>query len=123
MPRTLRMRTLRMRTLRMKTGPRTTAPVRAGQVSRLVPAGRPGRPGRPAGTRRDTCPALTGAVVLGPVFIRRVLIRRVLIRRVLGIQRRRVAGRQPLQAQLQVLPLAPLDHGPFPVVGWLAIAW
>jgi hypothetical protein len=58
------------------------------------------------------CTILGGAVVLGPALIRWVLV----------IQRRRVAGRQPLQALLQVLPLAPLDHGPFPVVGWLAIA-
>jgi len=90
-------------------------------VSRLVPAGRPVWPGPPAAPSRLVAgrvrAILIGAVVLGPV-----LIRRVLIRRVLGIQRRRVAGRQPLQALLQVLPLAPLDHGPFPVVGWLAIA-
>jgi len=56
--------------------------------------------------------AVLGSVVLGPVLIRGVLV----------IQRRRVASRQPLQALLQVLPLAPLDHGPFPVVGRLAIA-
>lgn len=98
-------------------------------MSRLVPAGRPGRPvwpGPPAAASRlvvgPVRAILIGAVVLGPVLIRRVLICRVLIRRVLGIQRRRVAGRQPLEALLQVLPLAPLDHGPFPVVGWLAIA-
>jgi hypothetical protein len=56
--------------------------------------------------------AVVSTAVVGPVLVRGVLV----------IQRRRVADRQPLQALLQVLPLAPLDHGPFPAVGWLAIA-
>jgi hypothetical protein len=40
-----------------------------------------------------------------------------------GIRRRRVAGRQPLQALPQVVPLAPLQHGRIRIVSRLAIAW
>lgn len=102
---------------------RSRGPIRPGPPLRPRPPAAPGRPVaalvRPALVR----PALADPAFLGTVLVCAAILSPVCVGKVLVIRRRRVAGRQPLQALPQVLPLAPLEHRQVRITKGLAISW
>jgi len=97
---------------------RSRGPIRPGPPLRPRPPAAPGRLVAALVRPALADPAFPGTVlacaaILSPVFVGTVLV----------IRRRRVAGRQPLQALPQVLPLASLEHRQVRITRRLAISW